>query len=191
MIRPSPRTLYALIQGNEIVKVDVLRRLFPGVTSIDSLTTLQSTFLDEDPQSISDSPEVLEVLSELPFDSATEKLQRTEPYLLEGKVYNVEVVPKSPAPLAPRWIEFGNAVMASPTVNAMLGTAFQTAPALFSGLSVGLGKAADGDSRVFVASWQTAIAVGLVNEALIEEMQGLATTYSLPMEFIAALSAIN
>lgn len=85
------------------------------------------------------------------------------------------------------WVAFGNAVMADPGINAMLGAALQAAPALFQGLGVGLGKAADGDSRVFIGAWTTAHALGLISAQLIADIQAMATQYQLPAEFIAAL----
>lgn len=87
----------------------------------------------------------------------------------------------------PRWLEFGEAVQAQPAINALLGQALQSAPALAMALSVGLGKAADGDSRVFLAAWQTARGLGLVAPELVQSLQMLATGYDLPPEFIAGL----
>jgi hypothetical protein len=52
---------------------------------------------------------------------------------------------------------------------------------------VGLGKAADGDSRVFLGAWQNAKALGLVPAELIEGIQMLATQYDLPAEFVGGL----
>lgn len=91
-------------------------------------------------------------------------------------------------PPEPRWIDYGNAVMANPAVNIMLGAAIQSAPALYGGLTVGLGKAADGDGRVFLGSWATAVALGLVSAELIAEMTTLAVAHDLPDEFVAALT---
>ena len=86
------------------------------------------------------------------------------------------------------WVAFGDAVMADPDVNAMLGAALQAAPALFQGLGVGLGKAADGDSRVFIGAWTAAHGAGLISAELITTMQTLATQHNLPAAFIAALN---
>ena len=98
------------------------------------------------------------------------------------------VEPRPAKPPVPQWIDFGNAVMALPEVNQMLGQAITAAPALYGGITVGLGKAADGDARVFVGSWQAAFAAGLVSQELITTMQSLASTHDLPADFIAALS---
>jgi hypothetical protein len=88
----------------------------------------------------------------------------------------------------PRWLEFGEAVQALPEINGLLGQALQSAPALAMALSVGLGKAADGDSRVFLAAWQTARGLGLVSTDLVAGLQMLATAHDLPPEFIAGLA---
>lgn len=61
------------------------------------------------------------------------------------------------------------------------------APALAMALSVGLGKAADGDSRVFLSAWQTARGQGLVSSGLVEALQIMATAHDLPAEFVAGL----
>ena len=55
-------------------------------------------------------------------------------------------------------------------------------------ISVGLGKAADGDSRVFQSSWSGAIGLGLISPELIAHVQAMAATYDLPAEFIAGLA---
>jgi hypothetical protein len=86
-----------------------------------------------------------------------------------------------------RWVEFGNAVAAMVEVNQFLAATFQAAPALYGSLTVGLGKAADGDSRVFLAAWSQAKALGLVPVGLIAPLQALATAHGLPVEFVEAL----
>jgi hypothetical protein len=50
-----------------------------------------------------------------------------------------------------------------------------------------LGKAADGDSRVFLGAWQSATALGLVPAELVAGIQALAVACDLPAEFIAGL----
>jgi hypothetical protein len=86
-----------------------------------------------------------------------------------------------------RWVDFGIAVAAMAEVNQFLAAAFQAAPALYGSLTVGLGKAADGDSRVFLAAWSQAKALGLVPAALIAPLQALATQHRLPQQFVEAL----
>ena len=89
----------------------------------------------------------------------------------------------------PRWLEFGAVVMALPEIKALLNgciAAGETPLAL--GLAVGLGKAADGDSRTFTNTWHQASAAGLIPPELITSMQMLATAHDLPVEFIAGLA---
>lgn len=89
----------------------------------------------------------------------------------------------------PQWVAFGAAVQANPGINALLGVALQNVPALAMSLSVGLGKAADGDSRVFMEAWMFARSLELVSAELIATMQTLATQYDLPSQFVTALGA--
>jgi hypothetical protein len=55
-------------------------------------------------------------------------------------------------------------------------------------LEVGLGQAANGDSRVFLQAWQSAKALGLVPAELVQGIQMLATAHDLPPEFVGGLS---
>jgi hypothetical protein len=89
----------------------------------------------------------------------------------------------------PQWVAFGAAVMAAPAINALLGTAIANgAAALAMGLSVGLGKAADGDSRVFLQAWSQANQLGLISAELTEAIAAMAAAHDLPAEFVAALA---
>lgn len=87
----------------------------------------------------------------------------------------------------PRWLEFGAAAMAMPQINAMLASVLTTAPSLAMTLPVGLSKAADGDSRVFLTAWNAARSAGLVSTELALALQQLATSHDLPAEFSTAL----
>jgi len=90
-------------------------------------------------------------------------------------------------PPVPKWVDFSAAIMAMPAINVMLGAVLQAAPGLYGGLVVGLQNASEGDSRVFLNSWRSAIALGLITEELITTVQGIAAEYDLPQEFIDAL----
>lgn len=131
------------------------------------------------------------------YDPATHKVAEVQPALVDGQWQQQwEVVELTEAEAEayyrathpPRWLEFGQAVQADPAINALLAAALQQAPALAMALSVGLGKAADGDSRVFVAAWGTACSLGLVSDELIPATQLLAAAHDLPAELIAALA---
>lgn len=91
----------------------------------------------------------------------------------------------------PRWLEFGAAVTAMAEINMLLGQALQAAPALAMALPVGLGKAADGDARVFLGAWQSARGAGLVNAELVSGLQMLATQYDLPADFVSGLAEVQ
>jgi hypothetical protein len=114
------------------------------------------------------------------YDAATEQL------LWVNGTYVIEALPP-PIP-TPRWVDFSAAIMAMPAVNVMLGAVLQAAPGLYGGLVVGLQNASEGDSRVFLNSWNASYAMGLVTEELITTVQGVAGEYDLPQEFIDALS---
>jgi hypothetical protein len=69
----------------------------------------------------------------------------------------------------------------------MLGAVLQNAPGLYGGLVVGLQNASEGDSRVFLNSWNAAYAMGLISPELITTVQQIAGEYDLPEAFIGAL----
>jgi hypothetical protein len=52
---------------------------------------------------------------------------------------------------------------------------------------VGLQNASEGDSSVFLNSWNAAFAMGLLSAELIVTVQGIAGEYDLPEVFIEAL----
>jgi len=114
------------------------------------------------------------------YDAATEQL------LWRDGAYVIEALPP-PIP-TPRWVDFSAAIMAMPAINVMLGAVLQAAPGLYGGLVVGLQNASEGDSRVFLNSWRSAIAMTLVSEELIATVQGVATEYDLPEAFINSLA---
>lgn len=85
----------------------------------------------------------------------------------------------------PQWIAFNDALPAE--VNTLLAQAQALDQRIYGGLLVGLGKAADGDSRVFLGTWQKARAAGLIPPEMVAQIQALATSYDLPAEFVAGL----
>lgn len=90
--------------------------------------------------------------------------------------------------IVPRWVDFSAVIMALPAVNVMLGAVLQAAPGLYGGLVVGLQNASEGDSRVFLNSWNAAYAMGLLSADLIATVQEVATEHDLPEAFIEALA---
>lgn len=93
----------------------------------------------------------------------------------------------SPPP-QPRWAEFGLVVMELPDVKTIFAQAIAAGEApLAVGLGVALGKAADGQSALFLGIWAVAIAHGLVSPELNGQVQALAGAFDLPAEFIAGL----
>jgi hypothetical protein len=88
----------------------------------------------------------------------------------------------------PRWLEFGGVLQADAGINALLTAALAAAPALALGLSIGLGKAADGDDRVFLQSWQQAKALGLISTQLAQFVHDQAIAHDLPEAFVDAVA---
>ena len=113
------------------------------------------------------------------YDAATEQL------LWVNGGYVIEALPP-PIP-TPRWVDFSAIVMSLPAINIMLGAVLQAAPGLAGGMWVGLDKASEGDSRVFLNAWTTSYAMGLLSAELIATVQQLAAEYDLPEAFIEAL----
>ena len=113
------------------------------------------------------------------YNSSTEQL------LWVNGEYVIEALP--PPPIVPRWVDFSGVIMAHPSVNLMLGEVLQNAPGLYGGLVVGLQNASEGDSRVFLNSWNAAYTMGLISPELITTVQEIAGEYDLPEAFIGAL----
>jgi hypothetical protein len=113
------------------------------------------------------------------YNSSTEQL------LWVNGEYVIEALP--PPPIVPRWVDFSAVIMAHPSVNLMLGEVLQNAPGLYGGLVVGLQNASEGDSRVFLTSWNAAYAMELISPELITTVQQIAGEYDLPEAFIGAL----
>ena len=107
----------------------------------------------------------------------------TEQLLWVNGEYVIEELPP-----VPRWVDFSSVMMSLPSINIMLGTLLQNAPGLYGGLVVGLQNASEGDSRVFLNSWNAAYAMGLISPELITTVQQIAGEYDLPESFIQALS---
>ena len=141
-----------------------------GFTRTDS-----STFTQEEIQSAGYSGPY----TEPSYNSSTEQL------LWVNGEYVIEALP--PPPIVPRWVDFSAVVMALPSVNLMLGEVVQNAPGLYGGLVVGLQNASEGDSRVFLNSWNAAYTIGLISPELITTVQEIAGEYDLPEAFIGAL----
>jgi hypothetical protein len=141
--------------------------------------------------------DVVALVEPPPCDPATHRLEQRPPVDVDGVLtQHWELVPLTEAEQEayyrqthpPRWIEFGEAVQSDAAINALLATALEQLPALAMALSVGLGKAADGDSRVFLSAWQTARGAGLVTAELVASTQAAAEAHDLPAEFIAGLA---
>jgi hypothetical protein len=129
------------------------------------------------------------------YDPATHRVVEAQPAEADGQwLQQWELVELSQAEQQayyrathpPRWIEFSDALPVE--VDGLLAAAQAVSPRLALALGVGLGKAADGDSRVFLSAWQTARGLGLISAELVTGLQVLATQYDLPAEFIAGLA---
>lgn len=130
------------------------------------------------------------------IDPATEKAVEVVPVLIDGvwlqqwsvvELSDAEREAYYRATHPPQWIAFNDALPAD--VNALLAQAQTLDHRLYGGLMVGLGKAADGDARVFLSAWQKARLAGLIQPEMVTQIQALATAYDLPVEFIAGLAA--
>jgi len=132
------------------------------------------------------------------FDPAVERVQEVAPIEDGGQwLQQWELVPLTEAEQEayyrannpPRWIEFWAALPAD--VDALLAAARAASQRLGASLEIGLGKAADGDSRVFLASWQQAKSLGLIPPELVAGVQALAVAFDLPAEFVHGLGDLS
>lgn len=102
--------------------------------------------------------------------------------------WRITHLPEPPPPEPePRWVEFGAALVADPDINQFIGGIAQAAPVLHLMLGVGLGQAAQGDSRTFLTAWAGTLAAELVPNELVEHLQRAAAGFDLPADFIAEL----
>jgi hypothetical protein len=95
--------------------------------------------------------------------------------------------PPPPTP-QPQWVQFGELLAADSAVNAMVAAAASAAPVLHLMLGVGLGQAAQGDPKTFLAAWSTALASGLATPTLAAHVVDLGTSCDLTAEFLAQLN---
>ena len=167
--------------------------------------SLQQLRADEPSRSFSNSPserelahyDVFRLLAQPQpeYDPATHRVVEAQPVEADGQwLQQWELIELSEAEQEawyrqthpPRWIEFSDALPVE--VDKLLAAAQAVSPRLALALGVGLGKAADGDSRVFLSAWQTARGIGLIAPELVQGLQMLATQYDLPPEFVAGLA---
>jgi hypothetical protein len=161
--------------------------------------------LDEPSRSFSPAPSDAELAhydcylvaaqSQPEYDPATHRVVEAQPALADGQwlqqwelleLTDAEQEAYYRATHPPRWIEFWAALPSD--VDDLLAAARAASPRLELGLGVGLGKAADGDSRVFLQAWQSAKTLGLVAPELVQGIQMLATAHDLPAEFVGGLA---
>jgi hypothetical protein len=167
--------------------------------------SLQQLREDEPGRSFSASPRAIELAyfqvfvvqptAQPAFDPDMQKVVEVMPLLVAGQwqqqwevvaLTEEEQVERYRATHPPRWIEFWAAL--PPEVDTLLTAAQAASPRLALSLGVGLGKAADGDSRVFIGAWQSAQLLGLVSAELIAGVQQLAIAHDLPTEFVEGLA---
>jgi hypothetical protein len=174
--------------------------------------SVQQLRLDEPSRSISVSPRAEELahygvfrfeevvaLVEPPLvNPATHRLEQRPPVEIDGVLTQqwevIELTPEEQEAVyrannPPRWIEFWAAL--PDEVDELLEAAGAVKRRLEHGLSVGLGKAADGDSRVFLSAWQQAKTLGLIQPELVAGVQSLATEYDLPAQFVQGLGDLS
>ncbi len=126
-------------------------------------------------------PATERVVEVAPIETDGEWLQQWEIVELTAEEQEAHYRATHPA----RWIPFWAALPAD--VDTLLSTARSVSQRLGASLEVGLGKAADGDSRVFLGAWQQATAIGLVTPELAAGVQALAVIHDLPPEFVAGM----
>jgi hypothetical protein len=138
--------------------------------------------------------EVVVLVEPPPVDPATHRLEQVRPVEIDGVLTQqwelIELTPEEQEAYyrqthPPRWIEFWAAL--PDEVDELLNTAGAVKKRLEHGLSVGLGQAAQGDSRVFLSAWQQAKSLGLIPPESVAGVQGLAVAFDLPAEFVGGL----
>lgn len=90
---------------------------------------------------------------------------------------------------AGKWLEFGAALAADPSVNQFVAAIAATAPVLHLMIGVGLGQAAQGDVRTFLEAWKLGLATERIPADLQQHLIDMASSYDLPQRFIDGLSS--
>lgn len=125
------------------------------------------------------------------YDPAVYGLQPTQDVDLDALVlrrgWDLVELPPVVVPPTPRWVQFAQSLAVDPAVNELVAQAATSAPVLHLMLGVGLGQAAQGDPRTFLAAWSDAMAAGLVPPELAAQMRMLASGFDLPAEFVEGL----
>jgi hypothetical protein len=177
LIRLNPlRWPYSLAQ----LRTDEPRRSFSSSPSERELAHYHVFRVVAQPQPSYD-PATHRVIEAQPVEADGQWLQQWE--LIELTPEEQETYYRQTHP--PRWIEFWAAL--PDEVDELLEAAGAVKRRLEHGLSVGLGQAAQGDSRVFLGSWQQAKSLGLIPPELVAGVQALAVAFDLPDEFIGGL----
>lgn len=126
-------------------------------------------------------------------DTRTQRVELVEPVQLNGEWRQSWAAREAtPAEIAqwdilfapqPRWVEFGAALIFHPITDDFQ----RDYPKLFSGLSTGLGQAAQGQRATFIGLWQEGLRNGAITPQLAEGILAVAEPFSLPKDFIEAL----
>lgn len=177
LIRLNPtRWPYSLAQ----LRADEPSRSF-SVSPSDAELAHYQVFRVVPQQQPSHDPATHRVVEVQPVEAGGQWLQQWE--LVELTEAEAEAYYRATHP--PQWIAFWAALPSE--VDQLLNAAQAASPRLALSLGVGLGKAADGDSRVFLGAWQSARSLGLIAPELVTAVQALAVTHDLPAEFVAGL----
>ena len=172
---------YASLTADQITATGAARELWPNVTMpssgprADWLAEHNAVTIRQDP----------------PHDPVMQYLRRCEPYLLDGEVFDREVVdrpPVEPERPEPRWQEFRAALRGIPELQTLVATLATADPIGHLAIGVGLGQAAQGDTRTFTGVWSELLAAGLVTPELAAAVQTLASSFDLPEAFVAGLN---
>lgn len=124
-----------------------------------------------------------------PNESITDSL-KLQPYIEALQTYLASQQEQEPSelPPVPQWVQFGAALAADSSVNAMVAAAATSAPVLHLMLGVGLGQAAQGDGKTFSAAWTAALQAGLVSDDLAAHVASIGNSFNLPADFLAGLN---
>ena len=179
-------TQYAITQDNPITAHGTARELWPSVSF--STSGPRADWLA--------AQGAVEIRRDPPYDTETQYLQRVDPYLLDGQVYDREPVDRPVAPPEPRWQDFQVALLTDPALRDMKMIAKDAYPDLIPAWAVGLGQAATGQgAESFMTAWTLARQLPdpstgdpLLPQALVDGIAALATAADLPDAFIAGLN---
>lgn len=167
---------YAVLVNNEIADLGVAAALWPN-----------TTFVGEPDASFLSEKGAVQVQTTRALNADTETLANVEPYVENGAVYSVQVIPKPEEVPVSNWSGFSAALISDDTFEAIYGAALATHPLKSSAIINGFQYAESGNTARFLQTWALWKSVANIPAEALVAFKELANVYDIPQEIIDAL----